>query len=57
MKRYIAFLRAINVGGTTILKMSDLKHMFELFGLGNVETYIQTGNVIFDFGREQGARA
>lgn len=48
MKRYIAFLRAINVGGTTIIKMSDLKHMFESFGLEHVETYIQTGNVIFD---------
>lgn len=48
MKRYIAFLRAINVGGTTILKMSDLKQMFESFGLENVETYIQTGNVIFE---------
>ena len=48
MKRYIAFLRAINVGGTTLIKMSDLKRMFESFGLANVETYIQTGNVIFD---------
>ncbi len=48
MRRYIAFLRAINVGGTTILKMSDLRHMFETFGLEHVETYIQTGNVIFD---------
>ena len=48
MKRYIAFLRAINVGGTTIIKMSDLKRMFESFGLENVETFIQTGNVIFD---------
>ncbi len=48
MKRYIAFLRAINVGGTTIIKMSDLKRMFESFGLENVETYIQTGNVIFE---------
>lgn len=48
MKRYIAFLRAINVGGTTIIKMADLKKMFESFGLENVETYIQTGNVIFD---------
>lgn len=48
MKRYIAFLRAVNVGGTTIIKMSELKHMFESFGLENVETYIQTGNVIFD---------
>lgn len=48
VKRYVAFLRAINVGGTTILKMSDLKLMFSSFGLENVETYIQTGNVIFD---------
>ena len=48
MKRFIAFLRAVNVGGTTIIKMTDLKRMFESFGLANVETYIQTGNVIFD---------
>jgi uncharacterized protein (DUF1697 family) len=48
LKRYIAFLRAVNVGGTTIIKMSDLKRTFESFGLENVETYIQTGNVIFD---------
>jgi uncharacterized protein (DUF1697 family) len=48
MKRYIALLRAVNVGGTTIIKMSDLKRMFESFGLQNVETYIQSGNVIFD---------
>ena len=48
MKRYIAFLRAINVGGTTIVKMTDLKRMFESFGLENVETYIQSGNVIFE---------
>jgi len=48
VKRYIAFLRAINVGGTTLIKMTDLKRMFESFGLENVETFIQTGNVIFD---------
>ena len=48
MKKYVAFLRAINVGGTTIIKMTDLKQMFESFGLENVQTYIQTGNVIFE---------
>jgi len=48
MKKYIAFLRAINVGGTTIIKMTELKKMFESFGLENVQTYIQTGNVIFE---------
>lgn len=48
MNKYVAFLRAINVGGTTIIKMTDLRRMFESFGLENVETYIQTGNVIFE---------
>ena len=48
MKKHIAFLRAINVGGTKIIKMDHLKKMFESFGLQNVQTYIQTGNVIFE---------
>jgi len=46
--KYIAFLRAINVGGTKIIKMDVLKKLFESFGLDNVQTYIQTGNVIFE---------
>ncbi len=50
MSKYIAFLRAINVGGTSIIKMTDLKKMFESFELENVQTYIQTGNVIFESG-------
>ncbi len=33
MHKYIAFLRAINVGGTTIIKMTGLKKVFESFGL------------------------
>ena len=48
MKKYVAFLRAINVGGTKVIKMEDLKRMFESFGLANVQTYIQSGNVIFE---------
>ena len=48
MEKYVAFLRAINVGGQAIIKMDDLRKMFESFGLQNVQTYIQTGNVIFD---------
>ena len=46
--KYVAFLRAINVGGHAIIKMADLKKMFEAAGLENVETYIQSGNVIFE---------
>ena len=46
--KYVAFLRAINVGGNAIIKMTDLKRMFESAGLENVQTYIQSGNVIFE---------
>ncbi len=48
MKKYIAFLRAINVGGTKAIKMDGLRKMFESFGYANVQTYIQSGNVIFE---------
>ena len=48
MTKYVAFLRAINVGGHTIIKMTDLKQMFESLSLENVQTYIQSGNVIFE---------
>ncbi|HEX5838879.1 MAG TPA: DUF1697 domain-containing protein [Anaerolineales bacterium] len=56
MKKYVAFLRAINVGGTTIIRMADLKKMFEFFGLENVQTYIQTGNVIFESAETRASR-
>ncbi len=46
--KYVAFLRAINVGGHAIIKMADLKKMFESAKLENVQTYIQSGNVIFE---------
>jgi uncharacterized protein (DUF1697 family) len=47
MPRYIAFLRAINVGGHTV-KMDALRRHFETLGLSNVETFIASGNVIFE---------
>jgi uncharacterized protein (DUF1697 family) len=46
-KRFIAFLRAINVGGHTV-KMDVLRGHFVRLGLGNVETFIASGNVIFE---------
>lgn len=46
MTRYIAFLRAINVGGHTV-KMEHLRGNFESMGFSNVETFIASGNVIF----------
>lgn len=47
MTKYAVLLRAVNVGGTSVIKMADLKKMFESFGLEEVSTYIQSGNVIF----------
>ena len=48
MTKYVAFLRAVNVGGTKIIKMHELRKIFDSFGLGNVQTHIQSGNVIFE---------
>jgi len=48
MKRYIALLRGINVGGKNIIKMTELKACFESMSFKNVVTYIQSGNVLFD---------
>lgn len=47
MARYIAFLRAINVGGHTV-KMETLRELFSTLGFSNVETFIASGNVIFE---------
>lgn len=44
--QYIAFLRAINVGGHTI-KMDRLRTLFEALGFADVETFIASGNVTF----------
>lgn len=45
---YLALLRGINVGGKSIIKMATLKDCFEGMGFGNVATYIQSGNVLFE---------
>lgn len=46
MPRYVAFLRAINVGGR-VVAMATLKKEFEKLGFSDVETFIASGNVIF----------
>jgi len=47
MPVYIAMLRGINVSGQKLIKMERLRLAFEELGFGQVETYIQSGNVIF----------
>jgi len=49
MKTYIALLRGINVSGQKKMKMADLKIFLEDIGFKNVRTYIQSGNIIFEY--------
>jgi len=46
MPVFVALLRAVNVGGTGKLPMSDLKGLCEKAGCRNVRTYIASGNVV-----------
>lgn len=48
MTKYVALLRAINVGGNNIIKMDALRAEFEKMGFQSVKTYIQSGNVLFE---------
>ncbi|HEY0794239.1 MAG TPA: DUF1697 domain-containing protein, partial [Acidisarcina sp.] len=47
MNAYIALLRAVNVGGTGKLPMTELQSISEQLGFTNVRTYIASGNVVF----------
>jgi uncharacterized protein (DUF1697 family) len=47
MNVYIALIRGINVGGSNMLPMKDLEQLFEQHGCADVQTYIQSGNVVF----------
>jgi uncharacterized protein (DUF1697 family) len=47
MKTFIGLLRGINVGGHNIIPMSDLRALCTEIGWCNVQTYIQSGNVVF----------
>jgi uncharacterized protein (DUF1697 family) len=45
---YVAFLRAINVGGHAVVKMTDLRDAFTAAGCKNVRSLIASGNLLFD---------
>jgi uncharacterized protein (DUF1697 family) len=48
MTSFVALLRAVNVGGTGKLPMTDLKALCEALGFRSVRTYIASGNVVFE---------
>src|SRR5687767_10427662 len=55
--RYIAFLRAINVGKHNRIRMEDLRVLCSDAGLEGVRTYLQTGNVLFETELTEGEAA
>jgi uncharacterized protein (DUF1697 family) len=55
MGAFIALLRAVNVGGTGKLPMSELKAMCEELGFSSVRTYIASGNVVFSSRKSEAA--
>jgi uncharacterized protein (DUF1697 family) len=55
MAAFVALLRAVNVGGTGKLPMSELKAMCEELGFTAVRTYIASGNVVFSSRKSESA--
>lgn len=51
--RWVALLRGINVSGHNKLPMADLRHLFGELGCSDVQTYIQSGNVVFNCDTER----
>jgi uncharacterized protein (DUF1697 family) len=47
MTTYISILRGINVSGHRMIKMQTLKELFTDLGFENIQTYIQSGNIVF----------
>jgi uncharacterized protein (DUF1697 family) len=48
MTTYVALLRAVNVGGNNLIKMSDLRDLLAGLGLEDVKTHLQSGNAVFN---------
>ncbi|SFE57482.1 Uncharacterized conserved protein, DUF1697 family [Paenibacillus catalpae] len=55
MSIYIALLRGINVGGKNKIKMADLREALTSIGLRDVQTYIQSGNILFKSEEDEAA--
>lgn len=52
MRRYVAFLRGINISGKNKIPMADLKKGFESLSYKEVKTYLNSGNVLFSSAEE-----
>lgn len=48
-------LRGINVSGKNIIKMAELKKLFETLGFADITTYVQSGNIVFNCASDENA--
>ena len=55
MSVQVALLRAVNVGGTGLVSMADLRSVAEKTGLKNARTFLQSGNLVFEAGNRSPA--
>ena len=51
MAIYIALMRGINVSGRHLIRMAELQNSFAALGFADVQTYLQSGNVVFRSGK------
>jgi uncharacterized protein (DUF1697 family) len=51
MARHIVLLRGINIGARNRIAMTDLREAFEAAGFDDVQTYLQSGNVVLSSGK------
>ena len=52
----VSMLRAVNVAGQNMVKMSELAELYESLGFNDVRTYLQSGNVVFSHDSEDTAK-
>ncbi|HYX08742.1 MAG TPA: DUF1697 domain-containing protein [Bacteroidales bacterium] len=48
METYISLLRGINVGGKNSVSMETIRSVYAMLGLDNIQTYVQSGNIVFN---------
>ena len=48
MATFISLLRGINVSGQKSIRMAEITHLYETLGFNNIQTYLQSGNIVFE---------
>ncbi len=56
MTNYIAILRGINVSGKNIIKMAEFRELLSELDFENINTYIQSGNIVFTYKKENAGK-